>query len=635
MSLTPSNKTRFNLLADIPTLLLLKSFDDTFKMRPSRTNTSTMKIYLSTLLTIFLFTNLSGQANLSEDFESYNDGDMITIASDDWKIWTGGTDTPVTSERAASGKKSLKLVGGKKTDVYFPFNKRFTAGSLQFSMDLFIPEGSNGYFSFQGVEQVGIVWSMQCYLDNNSFFRMVDDTQVQLQNMYPQDQWFNISVDVNFESHLWRFYIDGECVGSYIQENETRQSIASLALYPEGEKALFYVDNIVLNHVGKAKAMNMAYDASISGVVDPNRSLGHNSLSNFVGLNGEERNFGCRVTNMGEKKIKNFELTLQTATETSSQKFNIDLSIGADTMVVLEKGLVLDGEQSATISITKINGKEDENTCNNSFPIQLKGYDLHPDKKVWVEEATGTWCGWCPRGDVYMNYLSEKYPDHFVGIAVHQNDPMELPTWMGTVGGRGRSKKPQPSSGLGNYIQGFPSAVIERTETMDPLELELAFLEHVSQAPQATISHSARWDEKSRELELTITTKSLSSISDEVKLIVGLTEDKVHGEGNTWAQSNYYSGGARGQMSGYELKPSKIPGDEMVYNHVAKMLVTDFGGEELEFNGSKNESIVVKTFTQKIPKDWNIENMHIVSGITIGSEVVHNANKSSIADALK
>lgn len=613
---------------------MLKSIGAQFNLRPSWLNTPTMKFYISLLATLFLFSNLSAQASLSEDFESYNDGDLISIATDDWKIWKGGTDTPVSSEEASSGKNSLKLEGGKKTDVYFPFNKRFTAGSLQFSMDLFIPEGSNGYFSFQGEEQVGMIWSMQCYLDNNSFFRMVDDTQVKLQNMYPQDQWFTISVDVNFDNHLWRFYIDGECVGSYIQENETRQSIASLALYPEGEKALFYVDNIKLDHTGKAKALKLNNDASISGVVDPNRTLGHNSLSNFVGLNGEERTFGCTITNMGEKKIKNFELSLQTEKETTSQKFNIDLPVGADTMVILDQALVLNGNQSATITIDKVNGKEDENSCNNSFPIELKGYDLHPDKKVWVEEATGTWCGWCPRGDVYMNYLSEKYPDHFVGIAVHQNDPMELPGWIGNVGGRGRSKKAQSSIGLGNYIQGFPSAVIERTETMDPLELELAFLRHVSQAPEVTMTHASSWNEKSRELELTVSTNVASTVSGEVKLVVGLTEDKVQGDGMEWGQMNYYSGGARGEMSGYELQPSKIPGDEMVYNHVARMLVTDYEGESLHLHDSVDDSTVVKTYTLKIPKDWSIENMHVVSAVSVGSDVIYNAQKTSIVESI-
>lgn len=78
---------------------------------------------------------------------------------------------------------------------------------------------------------------------------------------------------------------------------------------------------------------------------------------------------------------------------------------------------------------------------------------MHPDKKVWVEEATGTWCGWCPRGEVYMNYLYAKYPEHFVGIAVHQKDPMECKDWIGQQGmrkpyGYGGEKKIETSTGL-------------------------------------------------------------------------------------------------------------------------------------------------------------------------------------------
>lgn len=109
-----------------------------------------MKSYLQLLFTLILLSDLSAQASLSEDFESYNDGDLITIISEDWKLWPLGTDSNVTSEEAASGNNSLKLVGGKKTDLYYPFKRRFTAGSIQFSMDIMVPEDGNGYFSLQG-----------------------------------------------------------------------------------------------------------------------------------------------------------------------------------------------------------------------------------------------------------------------------------------------------------------------------------------------------------------------------------------------------------------------------------------------------------------------------------------------------
>lgn len=48
-----------------------------------------------------------------------------------------------------------------------------------------------------------------------------------------------------------------------------------------------------------------------------------------------------------------------------------------------------------------------------------------PQKVVLVEEGTGTWCQWCPRGDMYAKELQANYPGQFVFVAVHINDIMQ------------------------------------------------------------------------------------------------------------------------------------------------------------------------------------------------------------------
>lgn len=66
-----------------------------------------------------------------------------------------------------------------------------------------------------------------------------------------------------------------------------------------------------------------------------------------------------------------------------------------------------------------------------------------------AEEATGTWCTWCPRGAVFMAKMKEDYPDDFIGIAVHNQDPMTLTSY---------------NTGLTNLpgFSGFPSVVVRR-----------------------------------------------------------------------------------------------------------------------------------------------------------------------------
>ena len=65
------------------------------------------------------------------------------------------------------------------------------------------------------------------------------------------------------------------------------------------------------------------------------------------------------------------------------------------------------------------------------------------ERKVVVEELTGTACGWCPRGLVGMKMLRDLYGDRFIGVAVHQfnaTDPMYTPDYADIDWSDGGSK---------------------------------------------------------------------------------------------------------------------------------------------------------------------------------------------------
>jgi len=53
----------------------------------------------------------------------------------------------------------------------------------------------------------------------------------------------------------------------------------------------------------------------------------------------------------------------------------------------------------------------------------------------------------------------------------------------------------------------------------------------------------------------------------------------------------------------------------MVYNHIAKLLLTPFSGESLQVNAFQPESVTIpRVYIHRIPNDWNLENMNVVSG---------------------
>ena len=159
-------------------------------------------------------------------------------------------------------------------------------------------------------------------------------------------------------------------------------------------------------------------------------------------------------------------------------------------------------------------------------------------RMVVVEEFTGSWCGWCPRGTVGLERLQQDFGDRVILIAVHTGDgePMVLPAYPNLVPGTG----------------GVPSARIDRGDKVDPyvgtlteahyginLDVEAA----LRQPSEAKVELSAQWaDAQQWDVSFTVsTTFAQSSETAPYALAFVLTEDSLRGQGKSWAQRNFYT----------------------------------------------------------------------------------------------
>jgi len=270
--------------------------------------------------------------------------------------------------------------------------------------------------------------------------------------------------------------------------------------------------------------------------------------------------------------------------------------------------------------LAEVNGAGDEYGCNNELAINVTGITPAPNRKVWAEEGTGTWCQWCPRGDVFMNAMNEAYPDHFVGIAVHNNDPMANADWDAAL-----------------PVAGYPGVVFEREgEDIDPSQLEAKIIEYIVESASSIMVHEANYDESTRELQVTVHTNFANGAVGDHKLVVGLTEDDVTGTDQGYAQSNAYSGGGSGIMGGFEMLPNPVPASQMVYNHVARELLTPWLGLEDAFSTTPiiAEGWYSHDFTITLSADYDVDNIHIVSAVTGPGGMIDNAQTSSIESAV-
>jgi hypothetical protein len=190
------------------------------------------------------------------------------------------------------------------------------------------------------------------------------------------------------------------------------------------------------------------------------------------------------------------------------------------------------GQKTVSLTIDKVNGV-DNLAANKEATATLTAIAFVPTKRPLVEEYTGTWCGWCPRGFVGMENLYATYGDDFCGVAYHNGDP------MATIS----------SSSYPSNVPGFPDAWIDRTHETDAYcgdnyDGHYHANETYEQFKQlfgvADISVKASQDGNT--ITATATTKfpATMELNDRYQLGFILTANGFTGEGSDWQQSNYY-----------------------------------------------------------------------------------------------
>lgn len=227
------------------------------------------------------------------------------------------------------------------------------------------------------------------------------------------------------------------------------------------------------------------------------------------------------------------------------------------------QGLSCDKEMSDAeiqVSIPEVNGVDNESEIYSSSSYTAC-FTEGVTRKMVVEEWTGTWCGWCVRGIVAMQYMREKYGnENFIGIAVHSGDRMETQTYAGF---------------LNKYaVIGYPGSTINRGETTDPntADLEKIYKEVAKTQSYAEVTGlTASYIEEGDQLNVNAQVNFVVPVENgDYSLAFVITEDHV----GPYQQYNYYSGGAFGPMDGWE----KYEVWQLWYfNEVARSITDCFG----------------------------------------------------------
>lgn len=557
--------------------------------------------------------------SFSDDFEGYNLGDYIGANSADWTTWSGTTggaeDAQTVNNQALSGTQSIYFSttndGGGPQDVVLPFGGAHNLGQFTLTQNFRVESGQGAYFNIQGDVAIGVTWALSCQIQQTGDIFFYNGNGTVASGTIAFDTWFEIRVECDLNTNEWEAFVDGNSLGTWA--NDYNQ-VASLDLFPvngsnQGGNSLssYWVDDVSYNLVPYTL---------------PNENGGITAVNANNGLVSQDRTVSVDVRNLGVSNITSFDLTIdyngnQVVENVTGVNIN---SLDWYTVTVATPITLVAGNNPVTATISNVNGNgpdgdpNDDTKVTNLDPIQPAN-----DKVVVGEEATGTWCGWCPRGDVSMNAMAADYDGFWAGIAVHNNDPMADATY---------------DAGMGGLIGGYPSGLVDRGSDIDPTQMEAEFLQRIQVAPAATITPGAMYNSNTNVLYVSLSVDWLTAASGDWRIACVLTEDDVTGTSSGYAQVNYYAGGGNGPMGGYESLPDPVPASQMVYNHVGRLISPSFNGFANSFPASVNMGETYDfNFAFQLDPSWDTNNMHIIGMLIDPTGTIDNAGTDDIAGA--
>ena len=564
-------------------------------------------IFLGSALVISIFS--FGQI-FSDDFESYAPGSYIGPQSTSWTTWSGtegGTeDAKATNNQASSGTNSIyfsstSATGGPQ-DVVLDFGPVYNSGVFTFQSDFYVNSGKTGYFNFQASQTIGTTWALNVNFDSGDMY--IDDaiTSNLVVSTYPQAAWFTLKIEANLTLKVWKAYIDGSLVGTWINGVN---ALASTDFFPVSNSQ-FFVDDVSFDH--------QPYTLSnLNGMM---------AMANLGGeLAGQSVSPKLTIVNAGTTAINSFDVNLNYGGTNYPQSVTgVNISSTSNYAVTLNALPLVAGNQVYTATVSNVNGGVDDVSTDDTLIGSINPVVPALGKMVVSEEGTGTWCQWCPRGAVFMDQFNSKYSQFWAGIAVHNGDPMTVTDY---------------DAAFGALISGYPSALVDRGTDVDPSGMTPDFLTRIQIAPKAFITNGATWDAISRTLNVSVKADFQSAADNNYKLACVLTEDAVTGTGSGYNQSNSYSGGGNGVMGGFESLGNPVPAAQMVYDHVARAIAPSFNGYTNSFPATVNsgEQHTIN-FSFVLPTSWDENQIHIVGLLIDPQGRIDNAGKATINEAV-
>ena len=362
---------------------------------------------------------------------------------------------------------------------------------------------------------------------------------------------------------------DGALVGYSYDGKSSDKSIVLAGISSEAAGCFFQYDyegernfESLSSIVGMSSSIQIGLDVSDCEANDATVSA-NPELTTLVKT---KQQYPFYITNNSAKPITQLTYSISVDGVNGAEK-SLDLSSPIEPMetasIPYTTAFEDDGVHTVELNISKVNGNTNINK-HSSAEYSIIALEKSADRVSVVEEQTGTWCGWCPRGHVALDLLNKQLGDKVVTLAGHfaNGDPMNILGDSITSQAERFADYGLVAMTLSSLLGGggLPGAMFDRVVAADPYvganttkgkngtyeygATDLVNLLKEENPSEADFSMTASWaDDKNTDIKVDLTTtfnyNRFGSFPYGVAFV--LSENGMTGQGATWKQLNYYS----------------------------------------------------------------------------------------------
>lgn len=233
------------------------------------------------------------------------------------------------------------------------------------------------------------------------------------------------------------------------------------------------------------------------------------------------------------------------------------------------------------------------NESNDTIPLPIEDINNWKNEKVvLLEDFTGVRCVKCPDAAIVAHELQEQYGHQLVVLGVHAGwnaNPMKDTTYIDF-----RTEEGEEWNKFFNFMSNPIGTINRQSEGSSYGYAFGTWSDEVKKAivgtPNIRLLSATKYNEKDRELKVTVYSKFLEDFTDKYNLTVCLMEDHIVGK-----------------------QAGKNGGDEYDHRHVFRKTLNGAWGTELNEETILADTEIIKNYSIKLDDNFNADNCYIIA----------------------